>query len=167
MSRRTATIAVATMLVLIAIGIALRPGDERRELVPPERSSGPEPGRGPGIPDPNRPPSSRTAGPPPSGNSSQAPDPVELAPILDQLAELATDQSPSAIPKIAAYFEDPTPEIRSAARESMIQLGERAAIPYLLKAAESAATTEEAREFREAADFIELPADPLTPSDPR
>lgn len=85
-------------------------------------------------------------------------DPAEMEGLIEELQHLSSEYSPSAIPKIAVYFDSAHPEVRSEALQSMLQLGERAAVPYLLKAAENAPTPEEAAALKEAAEWLELPS---------
>ncbi len=85
-------------------------------------------------------------------------DPAEMEAIIEELQGLSSEYSPSAIPKIAVYFDSAHPEVRSEALQSMLQLGERAAVPYLLKAAENAPTPDEAAALKEAAEWLELPS---------
>ncbi|MEM9237968.1 MAG: HEAT repeat domain-containing protein [Verrucomicrobiota bacterium] len=150
------TIALAALLVLLALGLALKPG------APEDNGEGTKSVSEPATTSVKSEPPASTAPPSKQASESQAPvDPIELEATIEELVELSTTQSPSAIPRIAAYFEDPNPEIRAAAIESIVQLGETAAIPYLLKAAESATSPEEAMAFKDAAEFLELPPDEL------
>jgi HEAT repeat protein len=90
--------------------------------------------------------------------------PVAGAPALlngeaahEAITDLAVTYEAAAVPALARYLAHSDPEIRSAARDGLVQLGERAAIPFLEAAAKTAADAEEARSLREAAEFLALP----------
>ncbi len=62
----------------------------------------------------------------------------------------------ASVPSLARFLAHTDPEIRAAAREGLVQLGERAAIPFLEEAAKTA-PGDEAVALREAAEFLALP----------
>ena len=53
---------------------------------------------------------------------------------------------------------DPDPEVRMAARDGMVQLGEADAVPVLRDAASKLTDPAEIASFQEAADLLALPA---------
>ncbi|HTJ78607.1 MAG TPA: hypothetical protein VL357_06385 [Rariglobus sp.] len=95
-----------------------------------------------------------------AGNKESAPQPVLLkgAPALAKILEASTAYDASAVPIIAPYLTSPDKDIRDAARDGLIRLGEAAASPYLREAAMNAATQQEAVELIKAADYLALPA---------
>ncbi len=75
---------------------------------------------------------------------------------LEAISDLAATYDAASVPALARYLKHQNPDIRSAARDGLINLGERAAIPFLQEAAKTAAA-EEANALREAAEFLALP----------
>ena len=90
-----------------------------------------------------------------------APAPA-AAPLLngdaaqEAITSLAVTYDAASVPALARYLSHSDPEIRAAARDGLVQLGERAAIPFL-EAAAKTAPADEAKELREAAEFLALP----------
>ncbi len=66
--------------------------------------------------------------------------------------------SPAGVKAIRPYLLDADPEVRAAARDGMVQLGESDAVPLLRDAASKLKDPQEVASFREAADLLELPA---------
>lgn len=89
--------------------------------------------------------------PPPPGEASTGREQT-----LEAIQELAVTYDAASVPALARFLSNADAEIRAAARDGLIQLGERAAIPYLEEAARHA-TAEEANALREAAEFLALP----------
>jgi HEAT repeat protein len=87
--------------------------------------------------------------------STQPPAKKEV--ILSVIEEAAISYSAEELPKIQPYLSHPDPEVRAAAIQGMITIGEPAAAPLLRAAAQLAASTEEAKAMKEAADYVELP----------
>lgn len=77
--------------------------------------------------------------------------------ILEEIQDAAVSYNPSELPKIEPYLLHPDREIRQAAMNGMITLGDAAAGPLLRKAAALAPTPHEAVALIEAADYVELP----------
>ena len=59
---------------------------------------------------------------------------------------------------IRPFLLDPDPEVRAAARDGMVQLGESDAIPLLRDAAAKLKDPAEIASLQEAADLLALPA---------
>jgi hypothetical protein len=97
----------------------------------------------------------------PVGGATSVSEPPQPALLSGEAAQeaisdlSATYDAVSARP-LARYLKHPDPEIRAAARDGLINLGERAAIPFLEEAAKTA-PAEEAALLREAAEFLALP----------
>ena len=66
--------------------------------------------------------------------------------------------SPEGVKSIRPYLLDADPEIRAAARDGMVQLGESDAIPYLRDAASKLEDAQEIASLQEAAELLSLPA---------
>jgi hypothetical protein len=66
--------------------------------------------------------------------------------------------APEGVKAIRPYLGDADPEIRSMAREGMVQLGEPDAIPLLREAAVGLKDQSEIASLHEAADLLALPA---------
>lgn len=101
--------------------------------------------------------------PPPSSSAAEPPLPAATENTLptgdaarNAIEELYVTYDAASVPALARYLKHPDPEIRSAARDGLINLGERAAIPFL-EAAAKTAPAEEAKSLREAAEFLALP----------
>jgi hypothetical protein len=65
---------------------------------------------------------------------------------------------PSAVNDIRPWLLDTDPEIRQAARDGLVMLGESDAIPFLRDAASRLEDPTEIASFHEAADLLSLPA---------
>lgn len=66
--------------------------------------------------------------------------------------------SPEGVKTIRPWLLDADPEVRMAARDGMVQLGEPDAIPFLRDAAGKLKDHSEIAAFHEAADLLALPA---------
>lgn len=77
--------------------------------------------------------------------------------ILEEIEQLSVSYDAKELPKIEPYLLHPDAEVRKAALNGMIALGDSAAAPLLRKAAAKAPTPQEAVSLIEAADFMELP----------
>jgi hypothetical protein len=70
----------------------------------------------------------------------------------------AVTYSPEGVKVIRPLLLDPDPEVRMAARDGMVQLGEADAVPVLRDAASKLTDPAEIASFQEAADLLALPA---------
>lgn len=70
---------------------------------------------------------------------------------------LATTYDPANIPAIAKSLSHSDATVREAARQALIQIGDRSAIPHLKAAKTAARDPEEAESLRETIEFLELP----------
>lgn len=91
-----------------------------------------------------------------AGNPEQAAATRER--ILEEIQDASVSYDAAELPKIEPYLLHADPEIRQAAMNGMIVLGDKAAGPLLRKAAELAPTPQEAVALIEAADYVELPS---------
>ncbi len=82
----------------------------------------------------------------------------EVDAVLDELEFAALSYDAVELPVIESYLLHPDPEIREAALDAMLTLGDAAASPMLRAAAAQAYSPHEAVELLEAADFLELPS---------
>jgi hypothetical protein len=87
----------------------------------------------------------------------EAPAPSHTA-LLEEINEAAVTYNASALPRIQPYLTHSDPEIREAAKNGMIVLGDSAAAPLLREASRKMATPQEATALLEAADYMELPS---------
>lgn len=76
---------------------------------------------------------------------------------LQAIHDASVTYDPAELPKINVFLGHEDPEVRHAAVQGMITLGDSKAAPYLREAAKSAATAKEAVAFEEAAQYMELP----------
>jgi hypothetical protein len=89
--------------------------------------------------------------------SSEAviPAPKEL--VMNKLHEASVSYDPSQLPLIEPHLRDPDPEIRAAALDAVVVLGDAAGAALLREAAKVAASAEEAENLEKTADYLELP----------
>ena len=85
--------------------------------------------------------------------------------ILGKIEEASVTYDAKALPQIEPFLLHPDPEVRTAALNGMIVLGESGAAPLLRKAAEKAPTPQEAVAMTEAAGYLELPSGTFVPKD--
>lgn len=77
---------------------------------------------------------------------------------IEKMQDASTRYDAAELPVIQPYLTSPDPELRAAAVDAMIVLGDASAGPMLRKAAKSLASTEEAEKMTAAADYVELPS---------
>ncbi len=77
---------------------------------------------------------------------------------LDAIGEAATTYEAAQLPFLNNYLYDKDPDIRKAAREAMLVLGDAGAGKYLREASLTAASEPEREALVKAADYAELPA---------
>jgi len=82
---------------------------------------------------------------------------VEVDQILEDLYKASITYDASELPKIDPYLLHSNPEIRKAALNAMINLGDASAGPLLRIAAAKAPTPHEAVALLDAAEYVELP----------
>ncbi|WP_346334543.1 hypothetical protein [Prosthecobacter sp. SYSU 5D2] len=79
------------------------------------------------------------------------------AQIIATIDDAAVLYSPEGLPKIQPYLLHSDPEVRAAAIDGMVNLGEAGGAALLRAAANLAPSAEEAAAMREAAAFLDLP----------
>lgn len=84
--------------------------------------------------------------------------PVTKEEILETVHQASITYDPKELPVIQKFLLDADPEIREAARNAMIVLGDGSAGPMLRDASKLAPTPHEAVAMLEAADYVELPS---------
>ncbi|MEN3943000.1 HEAT repeat domain-containing protein [Prosthecobacter sp. SYSU 5D2] len=77
--------------------------------------------------------------------------------ILEAIEDATVTYDPQELPKIQPYLLHADPEVRQAALEGMVNMGDSAAAPLLRSAARLAVTPQETVALTEAADYLELP----------
>jgi hypothetical protein len=87
------------------------------------------------------------------------------AAIFNEIEQASVTYDAKALPQIEPYLLHPDPEVRAAAMNGMIVLGDSAAAPLLRAAAEKAPTAKEAVALGDAADYMELPAGTFVPKE--
>lgn len=95
----------------------------------------------------NRASSVTTANTPPSKEESVA-----------AIHAAAITYDPAFLANIAPHLNSPDPDVRAAAAEGIVVLGDSAGSALLRQAAKTARSGEEAAELREKADYLELPS---------
>jgi hypothetical protein len=96
----------------------------------------------------------RPLGPPPGATR---PQPAPDAEVLEILSRAATSYDAAELPTIEPYLRHSSPEVRQAALDSVIILGDAAGAPILRAAAATSETPAEADKLLKAAAFLELP----------
>lgn len=132
----------------------------------------------PAADSPPRPPAAPAARPAPvaaptlapAETSGSAPDAApEAAPLLSDeartrlFAEIEaayTTYDVASLPKLAPHLRHPNPEVRSFAREAVVQLGHAEGAAVLRAASREARDPREAAALLDAAEFLELPPAP-------
>ena len=89
----------------------------------------------------------------------------ERSAILNTIEQASVTYDAKALPLIEPYLLHQDPDVRLAAMNGMIVLGEAAAGPLLRKAAEKCTSPKEAVALSEAADFVELPSGTFVPKE--
>ncbi|BCU79097.1 hypothetical protein [Luteolibacter sp. LG18] len=105
--------------------------------------------------------------PDPKRVSSRTPEPVppeERDQALAVIEEAVASYEAAAVKRISPYLSSPDRDLRNAAREGLIQLGEPDGIAALRLAATRMSDPADIQACREAADFLELPPWTETPA---
>jgi len=77
---------------------------------------------------------------------------------IRQLSELAVQGDAASLSEILGELTNPTPEIRRAALEAVVQSGNTDAIPALKELSEKSSDPREKKDLREAIEFLKLPS---------
>lgn len=85
--------------------------------------------------------------------------------LLAEIEQISVTYDAKELPKLDPYLLHPDAEVRKAAMNGMVVLGDSAAAPLLRKAAEMAPTPQEAVALTEAAEFMELPEGTFVPKE--
>lgn len=103
----------------------------------------------------------------PSSTAKAAPQPVspEAAAaigqardaVIEKMHDAATTYDKAQLPVIQPYLVNPDPELRAAAADCMIILGDASAGPMLREAAKRVDSDLEAKDLEKKADYVELP----------
>ncbi len=81
--------------------------------------------------------------------------------ILEDIQEAASTYNPAQLPQIEPFLSHSDPEIRQAAREGVVLLGDTAGAKMLREAASRATDPTEIQQLREMADYLDLPPLPV------
>ena len=96
--------------------------------------------------------------PAPSASSDQKDSEQTTRALLEKIHDASVTYDPAQLPVIAEFLLHENPEVRKAAIDGMIVLGDSAAAPLLRQAALSAPTPPDAVALEEAAAYMELPS---------
>ena len=77
--------------------------------------------------------------------------------VMDAIQTATATHDVRMVPLLARYLESDAAEVRAAALQGLIQLGERDAIPYLKIAVQETTIPEEKIELVKAIEFLSLP----------
>ena len=80
------------------------------------------------------------------------------AEALEEIEEAASSYDPAQLPVIRPYLTHSDPELRAAAVNGMVVLGDGSAGPMLRDAARNLSSPEEVKKLEEAANYVELPS---------
>ena len=83
---------------------------------------------------------------------------AEREAAIEKMDEASTSYDPAELPVIRPYLESSDPELREAAVDAMINLGDASAGPMLREAAQKLDSDLEAKKMMDAADYVELPS---------
>lgn len=158
MKSRTALIAGGAVLLIAAGGMLLPQSEEAEPAVLASRASQASPQFVTGDDPARRTPSKAGGAPVTEGLQDE-----ERSAILNTIEQASVTYDAKALPLIEPYLLHQDPEVRLAAMNGMIVLGEAAAGPLLRKAAEMSTSPKEAVALSEAADFVELPSGTFVP----
>ncbi len=169
-------IALIMGAVVLAFFLLLGPGPEPAAIVVSEDVSldddpdynplGGDEGGGGGTSAASSAGTAGSAGLPTTPNISIATASTPSEVILGRIDDAIVSYSPEGVGMIAPYLSSRDPEVRDAAIEGLMQLGEPSGAELLRKAARSAANTRERNQLLEAAAFIDLPPVQLEIVDP-
>lgn len=77
--------------------------------------------------------------------------------VMEAIQTATATHDARMIPLLARYLESDSADVRAAALQGLIELGDRAAIPYLKTAAQETKIPEEKIELTKAIEFLSLP----------
>jgi hypothetical protein len=162
MKSRTTLIAGGALLLIAAGGMLLPQSKEVGPTVQTSRASQASPQGATGNDDGRFAPRQADAEPVAKGANLRD---EERSAILNTIEQASVTYDAKALPLIEPYLLHQDPEVRLAAMNGMIVLGEAAAGPLLRKAAEKSTSPKEAVALSEAADFVELPSGTFVPKE--
>jgi len=103
--------------------------------------------------------------PRPTLPSAPKPEPTGIASTLPISEEISNEietavvtYSPDALPIFEKFLASGEPDVREAARDGLLRLGEKGGAALLRRATARMTDPEEIKRFQEAADFLELPS---------
>lgn len=97
----------------------------------------------------------------PAVNATPAPGGQAVPQILEAIHEASISYDAKELPKIQPHLIHPDPEVRAAALDGVLTLGDAAGAPLLRQAASTLKDPREAVKYLEAADYLELPSGSL------
>ena len=160
MKSRTVLIAGGALLLIAAGGMLWPESEEAERAVLASRASEASPQVVTGDDQARRTPSKADGAPVAEGLLDE-----ERFAIVNTIEQASVTYDAKALPLIEPYLLHQDPEVRLAAMNGMIVLGEAAAGPLLRKAAEKSTSPKEAVALSEAEDFVELPSGTFVPKE--
>ena len=94
---------------------------------------------------------------PPQDSASDVATPLQTPQILEAINDFATTYDPKELVKIEPYLLHADPQVRNAAIDGMIRLGDASASVMLRSASAKAPTTADAIAMLQAAEYLQLP----------
>jgi hypothetical protein len=159
MQRTSISMIAAAIVIIIAVVLVVFKGDTSAEagdsgVITPTKSnhSNPNQSRRKELDSPSN------SKPDVNGKPDKEPLNAEIEIILAAIHEASIQYEPSQIPVIIPYLAHTEKEVRLAAVDGLIVLGERAAADHLREASKRLEDPREAVIFLDAADFLELPS---------
>lgn len=143
------------LLLALALFLVIRSSGTKETETPGKTSTAVEP------PKPSRPLATPPAiAPTPSSGANPPTGPRRPAEeVKHEILLLSVQYTAANVPKLGAFLTDPDSEIRTAALEGLVNLGESSASPVIRQAAMKLQDPEEIQAFEKAAAFLDLPSD--------
>ena len=100
---------------------------------------------------------------PSAGPAASALPPDKRERLIAEIEAAYTTYHPDALPVLARFLGHSDPEIRTFAREAIVQVGHADGVAHLRKAAQEARDPRESAALLDAAEFLEIPPAPPLP----
>ena len=157
MKKSPTSILLASFLLIAAIWVAWHSFFSNQSNIPQKVETPPEKHRPTAPPVKPSPPSVVQAAPQPASPEAAAAIVQAREAAIDQMHDAATTYDKAQLSVIQPYLIDPDPELRAAAADCMIILGDASAGPMLREAAKKVNSAHEAKDLEKKADYVELP----------
>ena len=94
---------------------------------------------------------------PPQAVAQGAESTADKEQVMASMHDAAITYDPASLPAIAQHLSSPDAEVRTAAAEAVVLLGDSAGAKFLHEAAKKARSTAEAADLKAKADYLDLP----------